>query len=68
MELSRYLTSRLRECEDGEDNDKSIDNIGGGHRVTRQANAEREKEIIRTINSHGNSRTKDGRQELLDIY
>ena len=43
-----------------EDNDKSIDNIGGGHRVTRQANAEREKEIIRTINSHGNSRTKDG--------
>ena len=43
-----------------EDNEKSIDNIEGGHRVTRQANAEREKEIIRTINSHGNSRTKDG--------
>ena len=58
MELSRYLTSRLRECEDGEDNEKSIDNIGGGHRVTRQSNAERE--IIRTINRHGNSQTKDG--------
>ena len=35
MELSRYLKLRLRGCKDGEDNDKSIDNIGGGHRVTR---------------------------------
>ena len=35
MELSRYLKMRLRGYEDGEDNDKSIDNIGGGHRVTR---------------------------------
>ena len=35
MELSRYLKTRLRGYEDGEDNDKSIDNIGGGHRVTR---------------------------------
>ena len=58
MELSRYLTSRLIECEVGEDHEKSIDNIGGGHMVTRQAKAE--EEIIRTINSHGNSQTKDG--------
>ena len=45
MEVSWYLTSRLRECEDGEDNDKSIDNIGGGHRMTRQSNAEGERKI-----------------------
>ena len=60
----------LRGCEDGEVYDKSTDNIGGGHRVTiSQANTK--KEIIRTknshVNSHGNSQTKYGREELLFI-
>ena len=63
MELSRYLKSRLRGCKDGEDNDKSIDNIGGGHMMIRHSNAEGEGRSIRKINSQGNSQKMDAEIE-----